>query len=54
MESFFRATLQELGDGIEGRRAWQVDQMLSHPAVLNLRQQHSAVSFAVQLWESIR
>merc|ERR1712032_1803366 len=44
-------------DGREHVRfQWQMDQVLAHPAVLNLRRRHADAStaFAVVFWESIR
>ncbi|CAK9102981.1 Hypothetical protein (Fragment) [Durusdinium trenchii] len=46
-------TEDDLGERVEARLEWQMDQVLSHPAILNLRQD-PAVPFAVMLWESIR
>ncbi|CAE7544057.1 unnamed protein product [Symbiodinium natans] len=47
---------EEDADNLRARRTWQMDQVLSHPAVLNLRTKHAEhdTAFAVILWETIR
>ncbi|CAE7914102.1 TR1 [Symbiodinium sp. KB8] len=46
----------EEDDKLPARRRWQMDQVLSHPAMLNLRTKHAEheTAFAVILWETIR
>jgi len=51
------ATAGRAGDGRERVRfEWQMDQVLGHPAVLELRRRHAEAptAFAVVFWETIR